>query len=105
MTQNKETGKLPGYLHFVWMYFMQPMTLHDRLRGCGITQPDITSLTWWRQRNLLNGNYFAYILWQTAVDARAELVAKDLHPSRRGNSLANPQTKKIQKNSLRFTLI
>ena len=37
---NPPTAELPGYLRFAWMFFMQPISLHHRLKACGIEKPD-----------------------------------------------------------------
>lgn len=52
---------LPGYWHFAWMIFMQPMTLHHRLMACGIDKPDISGWTYWRQRHSHNHAYGDYL--------------------------------------------
>ena len=54
------TATMPGYAHFVWMFFMQPVTLHDRLEACGVYQPSIGALDWLLQP--LHANYRAYLL-------------------------------------------
>ena len=44
--------QMPGYWRFVWMFFMQPLTLHERLKACGIAEPEIRGWNWWRRRGL-----------------------------------------------------
>jgi energy-coupling factor transporter ATP-binding protein EcfA2 len=53
---------MPGYAHFVWLFFMQPITLHERLKACGVDEPGISGWKWWRQRKALHENYRAYLL-------------------------------------------
>jgi hypothetical protein len=39
---------LPGYWELLWMLFMQPVTLHRRLKACGIGKPDgLIWRLWW----------------------------------------------------------
>ena len=40
--------RLPGYLRFAWMFFMQPISLHHRLKECGIEKPDEPGWRLWR---------------------------------------------------------
>ncbi len=42
-------ARLPGYLRFVWMFFMQPVSLHHRLKACGIEEPDASGRVLWRE--------------------------------------------------------
>ena len=55
------TATMPGYAHFVWLFFMQPITLHERLKACGVDEPDISGWNWWRQRKALHVNYHAFL--------------------------------------------
>lgn len=52
--------ELPGYWHFAWMFFMQPVTLHRWLKDCGIEKPDISG---WKLLRGGRGNYRVY-LWR-----------------------------------------
>lgn len=54
--------QLPGYWHFAWMFFMQPLTLHDQLKACGIAKPDIAAWYWYVNRKQLAPSYLGYIL-------------------------------------------
>ncbi len=58
---NDARPPLPGYWHFAWMFFMQPMSLHHRLKATGIEQPDITAWRYWRQRRELSPAYGDYL--------------------------------------------
>jgi hypothetical protein len=51
---------MPGYAHFVWLLFMQPITLRERLEACGVDEPGISAWKWWRQRRTLHANYRVY---------------------------------------------
>ncbi|ASF45134.1 nSTAND1 domain-containing NTPase [Methylovulum psychrotolerans] len=41
-------ARLPGYWELLWLLFMQPMTLHRRLRALGIDKPDALAWRFWR---------------------------------------------------------
>ncbi len=41
-------ARLPGYLRFMWMFFMQPVSLHHRLKACGIEEPGAPGWRLWR---------------------------------------------------------
>jgi hypothetical protein len=43
-----ETAQLPSVLGLIWSIFMQPATLHHRLKACGITIPNAPLLTVWQ---------------------------------------------------------
>lgn len=64
--RNPDRPALPGYGRFAWMLFMQPVTLHDVLRECGIDQPDISGWQLWQQRREIdreaNGEYLKRLL-------------------------------------------
>ncbi|HZF11209.1 MAG TPA: AAA family ATPase [Thermoanaerobaculia bacterium] len=47
---SKDTPLLPGYVQFIWMFFMQPVTLNHRLKACGIEEPDASGWKLWRNR-------------------------------------------------------
>jgi len=36
---SEEQSQMPGYWKFLWMFWMQPVTLHYRLKICGIEEP------------------------------------------------------------------
>ncbi len=40
-------ARLPGYLAFAWLFFMQPVSLHHRLRACGIDDLDTPAWRLW----------------------------------------------------------
>jgi hypothetical protein len=44
-----ENQTLPGYWELLWMLFMQPVSLHHRLKACGIEEPGAPG--WWLWRN------------------------------------------------------
>lgn len=54
-------AKMPGYWRFVWMFWMQPITLHYCLNECGVTESDISGWNWWRNRAALGPAYRQYI--------------------------------------------
>lgn len=43
MTEQKVV--LPGHFELLWMLFMQPVSLHHRLKACGIDEPNASG---WR---------------------------------------------------------
>lgn len=51
---------LPGYWRFVWMFFMQPISLHHALCSAGIDEPNIAGRQWWRRRRQLGAAYREY---------------------------------------------
>lgn len=52
---------LPGYWQFAWLFFMQPITLHHRLKACGVNQPGIVGWRYWQQRRDLSPVYGQYL--------------------------------------------
>lgn len=54
-------AKMPGYWRFVWMFWMQPVSLHYCLRGCGVDRPEISGWGWWRNRTTLGSAYRQYM--------------------------------------------
>lgn len=44
---NSEPSQFPIFCQFVWLFFMQPITLHHRLKACGIENPDATFQALW----------------------------------------------------------
>jgi len=38
---------LPGFVHFAWMFFMQPVSLHNLLKAAGIENPDASGWKLW----------------------------------------------------------
>ncbi len=58
---DRNTPTLPGYWQFAWMFFMQPVTLHHRLKACGVDQPVISGWAYWRQRRDLPPVYGQYL--------------------------------------------
>ena len=40
--------QLPGFWKFCWMFWMQPILLHQRLKECGIDEPDASAIRLWR---------------------------------------------------------
>ena len=40
--------QMPGYVSFAWMFFMQPLRLRQRLKACGIEDPDAPARQIWR---------------------------------------------------------
>ena len=52
---------LPSYWQFAWMFFMQPITLHHRLKACGVDQLGISGRAYWRQRRDLPPVYGEYL--------------------------------------------
>ena len=44
---NSELSQLPTFRQFLWLFFMQPITLHYRLKAGGVENPDATLLTLW----------------------------------------------------------
>lgn len=54
--------ELPGYWHFAWMFFMQPVTLYRWLKASGIEEPNISGWKWWKRRSELAGCYRVYFL-------------------------------------------
>ena len=44
---NSEPSQLPSFRQFVWLFFMQPITLHHRLKACGIDEPNATYRALW----------------------------------------------------------
>lgn len=44
---NSEQPKLPDFWPLVWLLFMQPITLHHRLKACGIDEPDAPFFKLW----------------------------------------------------------
>ena len=55
------TPALPGYWHFAWMFFMQPVTLHHRLKAAGVNEPGISGWRYWRRRHELTRAYGDYL--------------------------------------------
>ncbi len=41
-------ARLPEYLRFVWMFFLRPVSLHRRLKACGIEEPGAPGWRVWR---------------------------------------------------------
>ena len=41
-------SELPNFLTLIWLLFMQPVTLHHRLKACGITEPNASLLKLWQ---------------------------------------------------------
>lgn len=58
---NAGIAQMPGYWHFVWMFFMQPLTLQNRLKVCRVEKPFVSGNDWWWQRRQLDPNYGHYI--------------------------------------------
>lgn len=58
---NDARPRLPGYWHFAWMFFMQPVTLYDRLQAAGIEQPGISGWSYLRRRRELTPAYGDYM--------------------------------------------
>lgn len=54
-------AQMPGYWRFLWMFFMQPISLHYLLLECGIEHPGISGWQWWREREQLNSNHGLYL--------------------------------------------
>lgn len=52
---------LPSYWLFIWMFFMQPVTLHHRLQACGVDRLDISCYVYWKQRQYLPPVYGRYL--------------------------------------------
>lgn len=44
---NLEQLQFPTFRQFIWLFFMQPITLHYRLKTCGIENPGATLLALW----------------------------------------------------------
>jgi hypothetical protein len=83
--------KLPGQFALLWLLFMQPITLHHRLKACGIEKPDVLAWQlWWAKENrAINRAYikkmFALLLWATPVGALllsifADVLSYPLNP-------------------------
>ncbi len=53
---------MPGYVNFVRLFFIQPLTLHERLKACGVAEPGMSGWKLWQQRHQLHENYRTYIL-------------------------------------------
>lgn len=45
----EEEAQIPGYWRFLWMFFMQPVSLHDTLEAAGIESPNAPGWRLWRQ--------------------------------------------------------
>lgn len=72
---------LPGYWHFAWMFFMQPLTLHRRLKDCGIDEPNISGWQAWRVRRTLlpaHAGYFRRLGFLLLWPPCAWLMAAEL---------------------------
>lgn len=67
--------QLPRYWHFLWMFFMQPVTLHYQLKACGIDNLNITGIAWWRQHKTVGVAYFSYMLRMHFVLMMVSLMA------------------------------
>ncbi|MCW5211494.1 hypothetical protein VU04_01115, partial [Desulfobulbus sp. TB] len=39
--------QLPGFWHFCWMFWMQPILLYQRLRACGVDDPNARPWKQW----------------------------------------------------------
>ena len=47
-------NNFPGFFRFLWLFWMQPVTLHRRLKGWGVEDPGEPGFRLWRRRNLLS---------------------------------------------------
>jgi hypothetical protein len=45
---DSEKPQLPGFWNFWWMFWMQPILLHQRLGECGIDNPNASAIHIWR---------------------------------------------------------
>jgi hypothetical protein len=59
---NQTSTRMPGYWQFLWMFFMQPLTLHQRLLDCGLDDPGMSAGEWWKQRHALGKNHTLYVM-------------------------------------------
>ena len=62
---NSEKPELPRFLHFVWLFFMQPITLSHQLKACGIDDPDARLLKLWFDKDEtrpMKRQYVKYLL-------------------------------------------
>ena len=57
------TTSLPGYWELLWLLFMQPVTLHHRLKACGIDEPNAPAWLLWRK----GGQHRSYTLRMLTV--------------------------------------
>jgi len=59
-----ESPQLPGIFKLLWMFLMQPVTLHHHLKACGIDDPDapIWRLWWAKENRTITRRYARQIL-------------------------------------------
>ncbi len=84
---------LPGFWRFAWMFFMQPVSLHRRLKACGIEQPDISGWTYWRKRRVLGPAYAGYFARLAFVLSLPVLAVSILWPAELALGLGLPMAK------------
>ena len=63
---SEPTVQAPGFWRFVWLFFMQPVTLHRLLRGAGI-DPKENLWGFWRKRRSLQSTWFLVRSAQTLL--------------------------------------
>lgn len=62
---NSKQSKLPIFRQFLWLFFMQPITLHYRLKAGGIENPNATLQALWFAQNAncsVKRHYIKYLL-------------------------------------------
>jgi hypothetical protein len=62
---NSEKIQLPTFRQFLWLFFMQPITLHYRLKAGGIEDPNATLQALWfapKASRLVKRHYIEYLL-------------------------------------------
>ena len=72
---NAQEPKLPGFWRFLWMFWMQPVHLHHRLKACGITKPDASIWTLWRTAGPCQAIRRAYVRRMLGILLGSTLVA------------------------------